>query len=284
MTTVARAQGVTGRGPVTPAGRIGLWPRVRDDRLFFGLIAVLIVLAWLSLVVWQQSPYSRFLSHEEIAGSESLAVGYPMLLALFVAGWTVMIVAMMLPTSLPLVAFFRTFVRTRPNRVSLVSLLVLGYIGIWAAFAGVIHLGDLGVHEAVERVGWLEANAWAIPAATFFFAGVYQFTALKYRCLEKCRSPVSFVMQSWRGRREHWDALRLGVHHGIFCLGCCWALMLLMFAVGIGSVGWMLLLAAVMATEKNMTWGRRLSAPLGVVLMGSGIVLAVAGSLAGPTS
>jgi predicted metal-binding membrane protein len=170
-------------------------------------------------------------------------------------------------------------VRTRPNRVSLVSLLVVGYLGVWAAFAGLIHFGDIGIHETVSRVGLLEANAWAISAGTFLFAGVYQFTALKYRCLEKCRSPVGFVMQNWRGGRERWDALRLGVHHGIFCLGCCWALMLLMFAVGVGNLGWMLLLAAVMATEKNMPWGRRLSAPLGVVLIGSGVALALAGTL-----
>jgi predicted metal-binding membrane protein len=170
-------------------------------------------------------------------------------------------------------------VRTRPNRLSLVSLLVVGYVGVWAAFACLVHLGDIGVHETVSGIGLLEANAWAISAATFVLAGGYQFTGLKYRCLDKCRSPVSFVMQNWHGRRERWDAFRLGVHHGIFCLGCCWALMLLMFAVGLGNIGWMLVLAAVMATEKNMPWGRRLSAPLGIVLIGSGLVLALAGTL-----
>jgi predicted metal-binding membrane protein len=275
------ARGVAGVSPVTPGGGIGLWPRVRDDRLFFGLIALLILLAWLSLWIWRQSTHGRFVGHEEITGTESLGDGYLVLLVLFVAGWTLMTVAMMLPTSLPLVAFFSTFVRKRPNRGSLVSLLVVGYVGVWAAFAGLIHLGDIGVHETVGRIGLLEANAWAISAATFLFAGVYQFTALKYRCLDKCRSPVSFVMQNWRGGRARWDAFRLGVHHGIFCLGCCWALMLLMFAVGVGNVGWMLVLAAVMATEKNMPWGRRLSAPLGIVLIGAGLALALAGTLGG---
>ena len=273
------ARGVAGVSPVTPSGGIGLWPRVRDDRLFFGLIALLILLAWLSLWLWRHSPDGRFLSHEEIGGTASLGGGYLTLLALFVAGWTVMTVAMMLPTSLPLIAFFRTLVRTRPNRVSLVSLLVVGYLGVWAAFAGLIHIGDIGVHESVARIGLLDANAWAISAATFLFAGVYQFTALKYRCLDKCRSTVSFVMQNWRGGHERWDAFRLGVHHGIFCLGCCWSLMLLMFAVGVGNIAWMLVLAVVMATEKNMPWGSRLSAPLGIVLIGSGLILVLAGAL-----
>ena len=111
-------------------------------------------------------------------------------------------------------------------------------------------------------------------------AGVYQFSSLKYRCLDKCRSPVAFVMQNWRGH-ERWDALRLGVRHGVFCLGCCWALMLLLFAVGVGSIGWMLVLAAVMATEKNATWGRRLSGPLGIVLVVGGVATALAGIVGG---
>jgi predicted metal-binding membrane protein len=269
---------VTGAATVTPPVTFGLWPRVRNDRLFFGLIALLIALAWLSLWLWQQSPQARFLGHEEIGGTASLSQGYLVLLALFVGGWTLMTVAMMLPTSLPLIAFFRTLVRRRSNRVSLVALLVLGYVGVWVAFAGLVHIGDLGIHAAVERVGWLHQNAWVIAASTFAFAGVYQFTTLKYRCLDKCRSPVAFVMQNWRGQ-ERWDALRLGVRHGIFCLGCCWALMLVMFAVGVGSIGWMLVLGAVMATEKNVPWGRRLSAPLGVVLLACGLGLAVAGTL-----
>jgi len=270
---------VAGVAPVAPGGALGLWPRVRADRLFFGLIALLIVLAWLGLWLWQQLPQGRFLSHEEIAGAESLGGGYLTLLGLFVAGWTLMTVAMMLPTSLPLVAFFRTFVRARPNPVLLVSLLVVGYVGVWAAFAGLAHLGDIGVHETVSRIGVLEANAWIISAGTFLVAGMYQFTALKYRCLDKCRSPVGFVMQNWRGGRERWDAFRLGVRHGLFCLGCCWALMLLMFAVGLGNIGWMLVLGAIVAAEKNMPWGRRLSVPLGIVLVGSGLMLALAGTV-----
>ena len=98
-------------------------------------------------------------------------------------------------------------------------------------------------------------------------AGVYQFTPLKYHCLDKCRAPLGFIMGHWRGRRPRREALRLGLHHGLFCLGCCWSLMLLMFTVGVGSLGWMLALGAVMAAEKNLPWGRRLSAPLGMALV-----------------
>jgi predicted metal-binding membrane protein len=267
------APGVAGTTPAAPA-RIGLWPSVRNDRLFFGLFVGLVGLAWLGLVLWQVSPYGRFLGHGEIEHVAPLSEGYLRLLVFFVAGWTLMTAAMMLPTSLPLFAFFRTLVRGRSTRVSLVVALVLGYLSVWVAFAAVVHLNDQAIHFAVERVGVLDRNAWLVAASTFALAGAYQFSSVKYHCLDKCRSPVGFVMAHWRdGRRG--NAFALGVRHGLFCLGCCWSLMLVMFAVGVGNVAWMLLLGAVMATEKNVAWGRRLSAPLGVVLLASAAALVV---------
>jgi predicted metal-binding membrane protein len=112
-----------------------------------------------------------------------------------------------------------------------------------------------------------------IGAATIALAGVFQFSKLKYRCLEKCRTPLSFVIGHWRGQAHARHAFALGVQHGLFCVGCCWALMLLMFAFGTGSLGWMLVLAAVMAIEKNVRWGPRLSTPLGVALLSWAVVL-----------
>jgi predicted metal-binding membrane protein len=262
--------------PATPGG-IGLWPTVRATRLLLGLLGALIGLAWVSLWIWKASPYGRYLSHEENAHVTTLGTGYATVVLLFVAGWTLMTVAMMLPTSLPLVATFSAIVRARANRASLVAILVLGYLAVWTAFAFVAHAGDLGIHKTVDRVGWLHRNEWVIAAGTFALAGAYQFSSLKYRCLEKCRSPVAFVLQHWHGGRERLQALALGVHHGLFCLGCCWSLMLLMFALGIANLGWMLVLAALMAAEKNAPWGRRLSAPVGIVLLAVAAVLAGAG-------
>lgn len=114
-----------------------------------------------------------------------------------------------------------------------------------------------------------------MSARTAGLAGVYQFTPLKNRCLEKCRSPLSFVVEHWQGRNDRRHAFRLGVDHGLFCVGCCWALMLLMFVTGLGNLAWMFLLAAVMAVEKNVAWGRRLSAPLGLSLLLCGVLLAL---------
>lgn len=251
-----------------------MWPRVRDQRVFITALTGLVALTWLSIWVWGQSPYGEFLSHKELGHVHGVGGRYDWIVLLFVAGWTLMIVAMMLPTSLPLVALFHSFVRERPNRGRLTTLLVAGYLSIWVLFGLVVHTGDRFVHVTVERSTWLGANTWVIGAGTVLLAGLYQFTPLKHKCLDKCRSPMSFIMQHWHGSSEERQAFHLGVHHGLFCVGCCWSLMLLMFAVGVGNLAWMLALAAVMAVEKNVTWGRRLSAPLGVLLIGSAVSLA----------
>lgn len=242
-----------------------------DRRLFTALMAALVALAWLALLVWGQSPYGRYLSHhslEEVRGDI-------LLMLVFVAGWLVMIVAMMLPTSLPLVMVFRSLTHQRPDRSRLVALLLVGYLAAWTLFGVTIYAGDWGLHQAAERIAWLEPNAWLIGTGILALAGLYQFTPLKYHCLDKCRSPLSFVIEHWRGRDEATQAFQLGVRHGLFCLGCCWSLMLLMFAVGVGNLGWMLALGAVMAVEKNMPWGRRMSKPLGVALLGWALALAL---------
>src|SRR6266513_2848107 len=109
-------------------------------------------------------------------------------------------------------------------------------------------------------------SAW-IASAILLAAGVYQFTPLKRMCLEKCRSPYMFLVEHWRGRHAGSDALRLGVRHGLFCLGCCWTLMLLMFAVGGANLGWMLALGTLMAAERTTRWGRYLTAPVGAALV-----------------
>ncbi|MCA1644470.1 MAG: DUF2182 domain-containing protein [Chloroflexi bacterium] len=242
-------------------------------RPFMAAMAGLIAIAWLTLWLWGQSPYGRFLSHD---GIDAAGGGAPLALT-FIAGWTLMIVAMMLPSSLPLVAMFAVLTRQRSDRFVLLGLLLLGYLSTWAGFGAAIHAGDLGLHAVVRQIDWLGKHAWLIGAATLAAAGVYQFSSLKYRCLEKCRSPLSFITEHWRGRGERGHAFRLGVHHGLFCVGCCWLLMLLMFAVGVGNLGCMLSLGALMALEKNVRWGRRISAPLGVVLLAAGLGVAFLG-------
>jgi len=250
----------------------------RHQSYFLPLLGLLAAFAWIVLWTWEQSPYGRYLNHGEFgvlnpdsALCRALAAGalrdtvLPGLL--FVLGWVLMTAAMMLPTSLPLLEIFRRLVRARPDRGLLVGLLIAGYVLVWLVFGVVAHGAYLGLYAWAGESDWPARHAWALGAATLALAGLFQFSALKYRCLDKCRTPLSFVMQRWRGRAEAGTALKLGLAHGLYCVGCCWALMLLMFVVGIGSVGWMLLLGAVMAAEKNLPWGRRLASPLGLALL-----------------
>lgn len=237
----------------------------RDHHIFMPVMLALIGLAWLSLTLWGQSPYARYLHHDALEEVASNRDG--VLLVVFVGGWTLMTIAMMLPTSLPLIALFQRMTERRPDSTQLVGLLIAGYLAVWALFGFLAHLADLGVHRLVHQLALIERNEWAIGAGILLLAGIYQFTALKYHCLDKCRTPLSFIASRWSGHNAQRAALRLGVDHGIFCVGCCWTLMLVMFVVGVGSIFWMLLLGAVMAIEKNMRWGRQFSAPLGTGLI-----------------
>jgi|HubBroStandDraft_6_1064221.scaffolds.fasta_scaffold107203_2 predicted metal-binding membrane protein len=264
--------------------RSGDRPALADARgAFLPVLAGLVALAWLTLLLWAQSPYGRYLDHGQwteigIAGElcRALPAGTIILPAvLYVGGWMLMTAAMMLPTTLPLLARFDRLTELKPHRRLLSALLISGYLAVWGAFGLAAHLLDAGLHVLVAGTSWLMLNGWIVGASVLATAGAFQFSALKYRCLDQCRTPFSSLNAHWRGRAPAREALWLGVHHGIFCVGCCWAIMLLMFVVGTGNVGWMLLLGAVMAAEKTMPWGSRLRAPLGIALLAwSGTVVA----------
>lgn len=244
--------------------------------LLVPLLAGLIGLAWTTLWLWERSPYGRYLHHKDLieictTGGLGSVVQQT---ALYTLGWALMSAAMMLPTTLPLIEIFRRMTQQRPHHLRLVALVIFSYLGVWLAFGLGLHALDLGVHELLARASWSKGNNWIFGALPLLAAGGFQFSRLKYRCLDKCRAPLSFVMQHWRGGNEHMQALRIGASHGLFCVGCCWALMLLMFTVGTGNIGWMLGLGALMALEKNMPWGRKLSMPLGIVLLGWGGLIA----------
>ncbi|MBN3787599.1 DUF2182 domain-containing protein [Burkholderia sp. Ac-20353] len=261
---------------------------LQHRRVFPLVFASLVALAWAALWAWTRSPYGRYLEHDGWTLSGPIATlchalpGATLWLPamLYAASWTLMILAMMLPTTLSLFNAFARVVADRPDRARLLALVGLGYVAVWSAFGLLAH----GLHAllltGVAHVPALAWRGWLIGAAVFALAGAFQFSALKTRCLDRCRTPLSFVISHWRGSAPHRHAFALGGRHGLFCVGCCWALMLLMFVVGAGSLGWMLALAAAMAVEKNAAWGRRLTAPLGFALLG-GAALIAAGHLAG---
>ena len=254
---------------------------------FMPIAGLLTVTAWLTLWLWEQSPYGRYLDHgrwTELGLAAAICRAVPggdlaLPLLLYAGGWLLMIAAMMLPTVLPLLRLFERLVHARPERSQLIALLICGYLLVWVGFGVAAHLLDLGLHETARRTEWLPAYGWAVGAGVLAVAGLFQFSRLKYRCLDKCRTPFSFLSMHWHGPTPRRSSLRLGLHHGLYCVGCCWAIMLLMFVVGTGNVGWMLLLGAVMALEKNASLGRRLSRPLGAVLLGAAGIVAGANLL-----
>jgi predicted metal-binding membrane protein len=248
----------------------------QHSRALGGLLLGLAALAWIALFWWSASPYSRYLAHggwSDLALVAALCRAIPqgsvvVPAVLHALAWVLMIGAMMLPTTYPLVALFRRIVAGRPDAQSLVARVLGGFFVAWFGFGVVAHAADEAVQRAAAHVPWLLTHGWVVGATVLAAAGAFQFSALKYRCLEQCHTPFSFIMQRWRGRAPGREAWRIGVDHGLFCIGCCWALMLIMFVVGTGNLGWMLVLAALMAAEKNLPWGRRLRTPLGLGLLG----------------
>jgi predicted metal-binding membrane protein len=271
----------TGGVPTTAGARGQFGRRGAGFRV---LMAGLTGAAWLALWLWSGSPYGRYLEHGNWVDVGALAAlcravpqGDLLIPALLYAtGWVLMIAAMMLPTTFPILELFRRMTAQRPDGRRLLALVVTGYLAAWLGFGLAAHAADWGVHAAGGRLPWLTQNGWTLGAAILLVAGVFQFSALKYRCLEKCHTPLGFILERWHGSHPGREAFSLGFDHGLFCVGCCWALMLLMFVVGTGSVGWMLALAAVMAAEKNLPGGKRLRTPLGVALIAwaAGILIA----------
>jgi predicted metal-binding membrane protein len=210
--------------------------------------------AWLVTITWAQSM-------GVMPGTMGMTV------AAFIVMWTLMMAAMMLPSAMPMIVLYSRTIQTQPwIRMSAFG---LGYILAWAA-TGVpaFILAWFTGRVAVENPGW----ATVIAVAIFGGAGVYQLTSLKNRCLSHCRSPLGHLMHYGNYRGRYRD-LRAGAHHGLFCLGCCWALMVLMIAFGVMNLLAMVVLAAVIGIEKQWSRGEAFSKVMGVVALGLAVAV-----------
>jgi predicted metal-binding membrane protein len=160
------------------------------------------------------------------------------------------------PSSLPLVRLFTTASRGQPRPAAAVAAFLAGYAIVWSAFGALAFGFDVAVHATVDAWPWLAAHDFLIGGGLIAAAGAFQFTPLKYACLDRCRAPGAFLLRHYRRGPRH--ALRIGARHGADCVGCCWALMLVMFAAGVASLVWMALLTTVMVHEKTHPVGRRM--------------------------
>jgi len=253
----------------------------RRDLALAVLLGGLTVGAWAALWAWSASPYARYAAHDGWLDSAAFAALCRALpagsivvpAALYALAWVLMIAAMMLPTTYPVLGIFRVMTRARRDARRLLALVVAGFFGAWFAFGLLAHGLDGAVAWLGGRSLWLIEHGWAAGAAVLAAAGLFQFSALKYRCLDECRSPLGFVLNRWQGLAPGREALRLGVAHGLFCVGCCWSLMFVQFGVGLGSLGWMLVIGTLTAIEKNSRWGRQIGRPLGVALLVAGLAV-----------
>jgi predicted metal-binding membrane protein len=225
-------------------------PRRRWGQLERGQLGLVGALIGLALLAW-------VVSDQRMGGMESgpgMALGG---LGFYVTVWVVMMAAMMFPSVAPTVVMYDRLraghrVRGKGAPADATALFVIGYLLVWTA-VGLLAYGllEFGRSLGIEALAWDEAGRW-ITAGVLVTAAAYELTPLKEACLVRCRSPMMFLAERWRNGRA--GALRLGLAHGAWCAGCCWALMAALFAVGVMSLGWMALIAAFIAGEKLLPW------------------------------
>lgn len=246
---------------------------MRDrERLYTGLaLALLTLLAWLYLL--------GHAAHVDYPPATHAPHGRDMqMLAMGMLMWTVMMIAMMLPGASPMIL---TFSKVRRQRLATggttapTPLFVAGYLAVWTGFSVLAAVGQWSLHgyalldSAMGRTGPL------LGGGLLIFAGAFQWTSLKEACLTKCRTPLGFLLAEWR---EGWrGAFIMGLRHGAFCVGCCWALMLLMFVGGVMNLAWMGGLAVYMLAEKVVPGGPLFSRVTGILLIGAGVAVVAGG-------
>jgi predicted metal-binding membrane protein len=244
----------------TPESSSGALSALSAVRSRLGIVALLFVLA---AIGW----WSTARSMSGMDDGPWTALGT---FGWFVGVWVVMMAAMMFPSLTPTVALYSRMTRDR-----LAPLLFAGgYLVVWAAVgAAVFALARGGGRIAGDVLAWNRAGRW-VAGATLLVAAAYELTPLKDVCLSKCRSPLGFLLGAWRDGRA--GSLRMGARHGAWCIGCCWALMASLLALGVMSVGWMAFVAALIALEKTLPWRRVATYTTAGLLLVLGVLLLVA--------
>jgi predicted metal-binding membrane protein len=237
--------------------------------LQLGLIGLLVVLA---VVGWAVTD-DRMAGMDAGPGTDLGGAGW------FLGVWVVMMAAMMFPSIAPMVIMYARIQDGKRDRgaeapAGATAVFVAGYLIAWAA-AG---LAAYAIFEAVRSLdigffAWDEGGRY-VAAGVILAAAVYQLTPLKDVCLRKCRSPLMFLLTAWRPGRS--GALRMGIEHGGWCVGCCWALMAALFALGVMSIGWMALIAAFIAAEKLLPWRALASRGVALALLALAVGVAAA--------
>ena len=258
----------SGSLPGSTPEAIALEHRDRASVLTYITLLVVAAAAWIH-VVWSAARMED-MGDMVMPMAPTLSEG-----AFFVAAWTVMMAAMMLPSASPMITLYAATQRTARSplaRALAVSAFTLVYVGLWAGTGIPIYVASLALGAMTPG-----ARAYAI-AAVFIVAGLFQLSPLKRVCLANCRTPVGFLLGHWRpGWR---GGLTMGAAHAAYCLGCCWALMVLLVAAGAMGLTWVLLISAMVAAEKLLPGGERIAWAIGIALVLLGLAVAARPQLA----
>jgi len=226
-----------------------------------GILLAAILAAW-GICVWAElSGVAAQFHHHALYES-----GRPFWISalLMLGAWQVMTAAMMLPSSLGFIRMYAAASKSAPEFPLALTLFLAAYFAVWSAFGLTAFAGDMQLHRLVDAWPWLAAHSQLILAGTLGFAALYQLTPLKDACLRACRHPGMYLAKHYQ--RGAVNGLRIGFGHALFCLGCCWALMLVMFAAGVAHLAWMGVLGVVMLVEKGASGGDRVVVPVGAAL------------------
>ncbi len=246
-------------------------------------VLLLSAAAGVGLVVWGGSPYGGALQHQGNA-SRGLAD------LLFVGGWLLMCIAMMLPTAMPLLTALQRTTAQRSDSNRLTSTAALGFLAVWCAAGIAARAAEVWLHTATENSLWMFTHQRLVAAALLAAGGIYLQLPIAQKCATACRSPMGFIAQRWSGRPDVYrQVARIGVDYGMSCFGCCWPLMLLMCALGMSNPVWMLSFAALMASQKHTrhgsavtVWaGRAMLAAAGLLLLDNSLLANMGIHLAG---
>jgi predicted metal-binding membrane protein len=240
-----------GFGPALAAARVRVG--------LLGLILVLAVLAWWSTV-------DSMGGMDQAPGADLGTLGW------FLGVWVVMMAAMMLPSVAPTVALYSVMTRRRAPLQPLVF--TSGYLLTWAA-AGLLAfaISQLARDRIGGQIAWESTGRW-VAGAILIVAAAYEVTPLKDACLRRCRSPLGYLLGSWRDGPA--GALRMGAGHGLWCVGCCWGLMAALFALGVMNIAWMAFVAALIAGEKALPWARVATYGTATILLVLGVLVVAA--------
>ena len=241
----------------------------RDRALAATALFAVTALAWASLFRMQSGMGSMHGTALSMSGMQAWSPVEPLLLFLM---WATMMVAMMLPSAAPTILLVATVLRRRREHASPAaptSVFVSGYLLVWIGFSGAAAMSQWGLHQASLLSPAMASTSPVLGGILLLVAGVYQWLPLKSACLGHCRSPLGFLGRHWREGTA--GALRMGATHGLYCLGCCWALMTLLFVAGVMNLFWVAAIAALVLVEKVAAVGPWLGRLAGLMLGGWGV-------------